>query len=542
MIVRNATLFEGSPLRMCCAAAFVVCIAISAQAERIGRVTLDPQTYVSPSGEFSLRVDPSSAAGAGPGTHRLSRNGAMVWTQRPRFTLWRAVVANDGTVAGYAYSGGYENHGRRGKLYIVIMRPDGDVRVVETLERTGESSCTTRISVDVRDLVLDAVNNRFIVRLSWAESLADVAWVFDLQTGDLLGDFPLWAASVALRDGDVALTLSPVPGTPLILINSLFWEVDPDDMSRGGLAYSLVRADGTTVWTLARPFDFPSWLDGPISETSRKARGARMSPQDSRILSEGAILCADAARAFDLWFIKDDVRVTFRVDGSEETGWQVREIGRQDYAYEPRLPETETGGALPPLRVTRRATESTWTKKVGDIPDIQAAQPYAALPADTPHATWRVYQSTDVIHYVADDKAAPRSIRRSFGGDWFVDIAAHSVAPNGALAVSFGKDRDRIALFNPTGDPIMDVKFPSPGRVHYPFQYDGRYLLATSWSTEARELLILDTAVNPPEWRIITGYELLDEMTWRPYLLSGGRELGIVYPDLWKLERYAVEH
>ncbi len=106
-----------------------------AQAQRMGRYTLDPKTYKSSSGEYELRVDPSTIYGQGEGSYRMARKGAEVWAKKLAFTLWDAALADDGTVAGYAYSGGMENYAldrkdgsqEEGKLYVVILDPRGEL-------------------------------------------------------------------------------------------------------------------------------------------------------------------------------------------------------------------------------------------------------------------------------------------------------------------------------------------------------------------------------------------------------------------------------
>ena len=75
-----------------------------AQAQRLGRYTLNPKTYKSPSGEYELRVDPSTIYGPGEGSYRMTRKGAEIWAKKLPFTLWDAGVTDDGTTAGYAYS------------------------------------------------------------------------------------------------------------------------------------------------------------------------------------------------------------------------------------------------------------------------------------------------------------------------------------------------------------------------------------------------------------------------------------------------------
>src|SRR5262245_35070360 len=70
---------------------------------------LQPRSFSSASGNWELRVDPTSRFGEGPGDHELWHDGALVWKERHPFTFYDAVIAEDGTVAGYAYTNGWRD-------------------------------------------------------------------------------------------------------------------------------------------------------------------------------------------------------------------------------------------------------------------------------------------------------------------------------------------------------------------------------------------------------------------------------------------------
>src|SRR5262245_48616699 len=121
---------------------------------------LNPKEYVSPSGDYRLRVDPSERYGAGNATYRLTHKGAEVWAGERSFTLLNAHVGDDGTVAGYSYSRGrYGGDGR-----VIVLGPKGDTRLDQAIER------------GLRGLVFDPGNDRMIIRLAgpeedpWSES------------------------------------------------------------------------------------------------------------------------------------------------------------------------------------------------------------------------------------------------------------------------------------------------------------------------------------------------------------------------------------
>jgi hypothetical protein len=57
---------------------------------------LDPKTYVSPSGHFTLLVDPADIHGRGRATYRLSRDGREVWSAEQPFNCQcKAWTSND---------------------------------------------------------------------------------------------------------------------------------------------------------------------------------------------------------------------------------------------------------------------------------------------------------------------------------------------------------------------------------------------------------------------------------------------------------------
>lgn len=84
---------------------------------------LNPTPYRSANEAFVLDVDPSEPDGSGSGHCRLTRDGRVVWERQHPFTFFEAAVANDGTVAGVAYSLGLDGGGYRdgqGDLRLVV--------------------------------------------------------------------------------------------------------------------------------------------------------------------------------------------------------------------------------------------------------------------------------------------------------------------------------------------------------------------------------------------------------------------------------------
>ena len=101
---RRAGLFGGGRRA---GALWMVVFAAAARASEGPPPVLNPKTYLSPSGEYRLHVDPSTMYGQGKATYRLDRGGQVAWEGARPFTLWDAGVTDDGVVAGYAYSHGW---------------------------------------------------------------------------------------------------------------------------------------------------------------------------------------------------------------------------------------------------------------------------------------------------------------------------------------------------------------------------------------------------------------------------------------------------
>src|SRR4051795_9969743 len=99
--------------------------------------TLNPKDYASPSGKYSLFVNPSDLYGRGKASYRLTLEGREVWSAEKPYTLWEACVADDGLVTGYAYSHGWRGFSEAGykagmgDFRVVIIDPRGKERLDE---------------------------------------------------------------------------------------------------------------------------------------------------------------------------------------------------------------------------------------------------------------------------------------------------------------------------------------------------------------------------------------------------------------------------
>ncbi len=107
--------------------------------------TLNPKRYASPSGKYSLFVNPSDPHGRGNAAYRLTLDGKEVWAAEKPSTLWDARVTDDGLAVGYAYSHGWRGFsaagykGGWGDFRVVIIDPRGKERFDQATKRERSS-------------------------------------------------------------------------------------------------------------------------------------------------------------------------------------------------------------------------------------------------------------------------------------------------------------------------------------------------------------------------------------------------------------------
>lgn len=153
---------------------------------------LNPATYRSTTDAFTLEVDPSEPDGRGPGRYRLTRHGETVWEREHPFTFFDAGVANDGRVAGVAYSLGIEGGGLgadQGDLGLVVLTASGDVLFENVMARRWSRVIHGLPVPQSKGVLLDEVNNRVLMRLLPDGTSGEEWWFYDLSTGERLQRF-----------------------------------------------------------------------------------------------------------------------------------------------------------------------------------------------------------------------------------------------------------------------------------------------------------------------------------------------------------------
>ncbi len=152
---------------------------------------LDPKSYVSPSGHFTLLVDPTHMHGRGPATYRLSKDGREVWAGEKPFTLWNARVTDEGVVGGFAYSDGQGDSQTKGDFQVIILSEHGTVRLDHVTERQCANFPEQPPSPVGRGVVMDDANDRLVIRIQ-DENVNrnhEAWWVYRLSTGERLTAF-----------------------------------------------------------------------------------------------------------------------------------------------------------------------------------------------------------------------------------------------------------------------------------------------------------------------------------------------------------------
>ncbi len=257
---------RGAPLVLA-VGALVFCAA-QLNAHLVGEPPiLNPKCYVSPSGRYSLYVNPSDLHGRGKASYRLTLDGKEVWSAEKPYTLWDAGVTDLGLAAGYAYSHGPQRDWKAGAgagvgdFRVVIIDPRGTERLDEATTRQADRRVDEFPSPVAAGLIMDAANDRMIVRIrdDDLDSEAEIWRTFQLSTGKFVAEFrpkEVVADPIPLRH---VIDSMPVTGTPLFL---LYWRrYDWEKEQKQGASFTLIGRDGKAVWSLDLPADYEAGGD-----------------------------------------------------------------------------------------------------------------------------------------------------------------------------------------------------------------------------------------------------------------------------------------
>ncbi len=355
---------------------------------------LQPRTYVSPDGGWTLAVEPLTRDGTGAANYVLTGAGHEAYRREHPFALWDAFVTDDGRAGGYAYAGSGPD-GLRGSVHVVVLSPQGGVVLDETHERTLSRHLHTPSDPRVRGLFAQPELGRFVVRVD-DEDLnrsAESWWVYDVVDGRSLSrERPklMLALEPAIRH---AVAAKPVPGTPLVLVNWYRFASEVEPWSRGAV-FQLLETTGAElheVWRLELPHDY----EGADQDAGNRLR--------HEIWRDGAIL-GTSARAFELRSVADAQRVRYAVSEAVED-WNVEELGREPYSTTARDVAPQAS-VFAPVRRSEVLLGGAGPPK-GEIRDVLA---FGFDPESRPRFARREEDGTTLV--VLDPSGAVRSAVR----------------------------------------------------------------------------------------------------------------------------------
>jgi len=301
-------------------------LCLVSQSLGMGRPLLQPYEVRSPSGAWTLAVQPTTPKGDGPMGVRLARDGAVSWSGEFPWTFERAGVADDGTWVGYA---------NQGRLRIAVVDARGVMRRQHGFEHTGGILDGPLLPLargpvlvhGAADLALIRVDEEPLERLVW--------WAFRLSTGAATTAFLPEAWSSAHEfDGEAWA----VGDTGLTLVHGWLGDSWPEGMGwrPGRSVFTLHDLQGKTVWSqgLQAVEPRPNAFDAELSQSLASMPFASVGPGDR----------------FTLLQLREQARVEYAVERDAGGAWTVEETGRA--AWEPpRLERT----AVAPLELERMA-------------------------------------------------------------------------------------------------------------------------------------------------------------------------------------------
>jgi len=293
-------------------ACVLVTLVLSATVALADEKFVDPQQWISASGQWVLEISPSDPEGAGAATYRMTRDGAQVWSGELPYSLREACISDAGAVIGYAYDSGYE--GWDGNMLGLVIDPAGEIIRVDAHKRDGP-----RLFIDPpppgeprgAGVMLDEARGIGVIRSHRSDDKGHPStwWIYNLASGETVKEFspstPELGEYSFAREIDAQL----VPGTPFVLVH---WYVLRTESARFDLVDPL---NAEVLWTLPIDGEYAGlgedwrWWDlaeGEIDQTH---------PSDSE---------------FSVVSYSLGQRVSYALERDGAGGWVVREIGRAE--------------------------------------------------------------------------------------------------------------------------------------------------------------------------------------------------------------------
>lgn len=257
---------------------FAFCVfwsVTAAAAAQVDPPDLHPRLYKSPSGEYSLLVEPRERHGAGPSKMELLQNGASRWMLTFDFTFQDAVVSDAGMIGGFCYSygstGNFDASDLPGILItksdaqIVLLDQTGGIIVNEATPRTGVVTGAlpgTKASPSLpifKGILDDEFHKKFIVRIQ--DDVDGEVWKsYSYEMGKAAGEFrPFESLGKPKEWSPINYEARHVGGTPLTV--AVFVPSDPRAQFSKDVQIVAFDGDGKLVWNLELKDDFTSFRE-----------------------------------------------------------------------------------------------------------------------------------------------------------------------------------------------------------------------------------------------------------------------------------------
>lgn len=331
---------------------------------------LNPMTYVSASGVYSLSVDPTDLYGRGPADYRFTKDGKTVWANRLPYTLWNATVIDSGQVAGYAYTHGWRGFSEGdldtgpGEFIVAMFSAEGKTLNEEKHTREWSNSPDTPPTLRAVGTIYDASGKRFVIRVVDPDVNRHIEqwWIFDQESGKRIDIFEPGRSMPDEKDDESRFILSAqaVPDTPLVLTHR--WKYDSGNCGGVFTLVDLNDAKLKPVWSLS--------LDGDYSIPDNEKTEDLI--QD-KIRSEGAILNCNKSSSFAILAVKQQKKIAFSVEKSGDGTWRIRETARTPHEFPTNNPVPESH-KFPKIELAEVAVvrlSGTGTRKESPISDLQ---------------------------------------------------------------------------------------------------------------------------------------------------------------------------
>lgn len=318
--------------------------------------TLNPKEYVSPSGEYRVWCEPGDSEGRGGSTVMCTRAGERAWKSVFDFSLWDAVVTDEGIVAGYAYKFGLEGRpparsdSDESLLWIVILDESGEVRARHAREREHPgvmSNPPPDYEPIVQGLTVVPEQDLLIVRVQGGWSREPVPWwTYRLSSGEPLGDIVPDQPREVEHGFHREIFAGVIPGAPLVLVHWCIMEFERDRRTRAARV-SVLTGEGEEIWAEHLPDEYA-------------ALGEKWNWWD--LAEQGIVQAQVGERGFSFCSYSRGQRLRYACEPGEDGAWSITEL-----PAEPCMPSAKAPEA-PELEPIVLDEVGRVTLRTGDVP------------------------------------------------------------------------------------------------------------------------------------------------------------------------------